>query len=328
MRVCVALLTIATGLLGESHPSWWTLAPPDATAIVGIQWQSIKATPFGPAVAAELGTSIGIPDLPCLTDARQILIASPGMIAIFNGSFNSDTLRSQAAALRMQAASYHGIRLWIASAKGTLSLAQLSDQMLLAGTRASLEAAIDRSQSDRRRYSPLLSRGARYSQAELFVIADRLPDPLASIFVPIEFETRAFEGYVSFANGLAVEASFDAGNDDKAAVVAESIRQSVPSLPPVAQTLEVKVDKRDVLLSLELDSEALMATLRVPPVPGQVPPPVAAAQAERAAHAEPKRAETPKPDPPKPAGPQVIRIFGLDGGPKEIVLPGGKPEKQ
>ena len=314
MRACLCLLLAAIPLCAESHPSWWTLAPPEATAIVGIDWQLLKDSPFGPPVAAELSSSVGIPELPSLAGAREILLASPGILAIISGQFNAETLRAEATRLKMKPSSYHGVSLWMATAKDKLSLARISDQILLAAPREVLEAAIDRSQGDHRHYSPLLGRAARYEQAQLFVVADRLPDPLASIFVPIDAETKSFEGYVSLAGGLAVEASLDAGTEDKADALAENLRQSVPSIPAVAQALEVKVDQRDVYLSLELDQADFSAALRATPAaPAPAPAPVAA--------------PVKQPEPPKPAGPQVIKIYGLDDGTREIVLPPVKPDK-
>jgi len=313
MRACVLLMIAAMPIFCESHPSWWTLVPPEATAIVGMDWQSLKDSPFGAPVAAELNASLGFPALSSLAAARQILIASPSLVAIATGDFNSVTLRVEAAKLGMNPASYHGVTLWIAP-KPLLSVGLLNEGLLIAGERPALEAAIDRSQSEHRRYSLLLSRAARYAQTGLFVIADKLPDPLASIFVPIEGETRAFEGYVTVGDGLAVEASFDGGSDANAETIAAGIRQSIPSLPEVAQSLDVKVDGRDVYLSLELAQAEFAAALRSSPAQAQ-PQPVAAA---------PKAPEVKA----KPSGPQVIRIFGLDDGPKEIVLPPVKPEKQ
>ncbi len=289
------------------------LAPIESSAIVGIQWESLKDSPFGPAVAAELGSSIGLPELPCLTTAREILIASPPMLVMISGSFDAETLRAQAAKLSMKAAGYHGVSLWISPGK-TLSIARLSDQLVLAGDRTTLQSAIDRSLGDRRHYSPLLERAARYAEAGLFVVADRLPDPLASIFVPIEGETRGFDGYVSLASGLSVEASIDGGTEDNAAAIAESVRQSIPSLPEVAQSLEVKVDGRNVFLSLEVDQAEFGEALRSAPV-AQVPQIIAPA---------PKPADAK----PEPTGPRVIRIYGLDEGTREIVLPPAKQNKQ
>jgi hypothetical protein len=324
----------------ESNPSWWSLAPVDATAVVGIQWQNLKTSPFADAIWGELNSDIGLPPLPCLTEARQILIVSPAMVAMITGNFNAATVRAQAAKLGMKPGSYQNVNLWLASEKSGLSIAQLSDQLLLAGSRTALVAAIDRSLAERRHYAPVLSRAARYSRADLFVVTDRLPDPLASIFVPLDLvagaQTGAFEGYVTVGDGLALEASLDAGAEDKAETIGRNLKQSIPSLPAVAQGLVVHVDARNVFLSLKVEEAEFASELRAPaasvPAVPQAPRTVAAAPMPPAPVAAPVPVAPPAPVappvPPVPVGPQVIRIFGLEEGPREIVLPPVKPDKQ
>jgi hypothetical protein len=335
VRTCfyigVCLVATALPVRSESNPSWWGLAPIDATAIVGIQWQNLRSSPFADAIWSELDSEIGLPPLPCLAGARQILIASPSLLAIISGSFNAVTLRAEASKIGMKPAGYQGVNLWIA--KSGLSLAQLSDQLILAGSRKALDAAIDRSQAERHHYSPLVARGARYGQTDLWVVTDHLPDPLASIFVPIDVDTGmrtgGFEGYVTLGDGLTVEGALDAVSEENAAAVAEKVRESIPSLPAVAQGLDVRVDTTNVLLSLQVGQAEFDSELRGFPAraaqPVTTPRPVSAPVPP--APPVPSVAPIP-PVAPIPSGPQVIRIFGLEDGPKEIVLPPPpKPDK-
>jgi hypothetical protein len=313
----------ALPILGDSNPSWWGLAPVDATAIVGIQWQDLRGSPFAEAIRGELESEIGLPPLPCLAEARQILIASPALLAMITGNFSAATVRAQAAKLGMKPARYQGVSLWISLGKSDLSVALLSDQLMLAGSRPSLNAAIDRSLAERRHYSPLLSRAARYSQTDLWVVANRLPDPLASIFIPIDGQTGGFEGYITMNGGLTLEASLDAESEANAEKVADGVRQSVGSLPAIAQGLKVRVDTRNVFLSLEVDEAEFAAGLRGSPVR----PPLAPSEPKTVAAIPVTPAPLVPPAPPQPAGPQVIKIFGLDDGPREIILPPVKPDK-
>ena len=341
------LVALATSpASAESNPTWWSLAPVDATAIVGIQWQSLRSSPFADAIWGELNSEIGLPALPCLADARQILIASPALVAMISGNFDAVTVRAQAAKLGMKPASYQGVAMWLATEKSGLSIAQLSDQLLVAGSRTALNAAIDRSQAERRHYAPVLSRAARYSRTDLFVVTDRLPDPLASIFVPLDLaagaQTGGFEGYITLGDGLTMEASLDAGAEDKAETIGSNLRQSIPLLPAVAKGLDVHVDAKNVFLSLKVDQAEFASELRAPTAPAaqvsEAPQTVAAAPVPPAAIVAPAPVAAPAPvelpapvvsaAPPAPAGPQVIRIFGLDEGPREIILPPAKPEKQ
>src|SRR5271167_1002831 len=222
--MCVLLaasLATATLALGQSHPSWWTLASPEATALVGIHWDNLKQSVFADPIAAELSStgSLGFPDLPCLKEATQLLISSPGLLAIATGPFDAKTVSLQAAAAHMKPAIYNNVVLWISPGK-TLSIAELSDQLMLIGLRKTLEDAVDRDAAETdRHYSPLLARAARYQSKDLWVVASQLPDPLASLFVPIETPTKTFEGSVSVRDGLHLEATIDAGSEDAAATV-------------------------------------------------------------------------------------------------------------
>ena len=301
-------LLLLTTLLGdaESHPSWWNFASPEATALVGIHWENLRQSPFVDAVSAELSStgSLGFPDLPCLSDAKQFLISSPELLAIAAGMFPAETVRSQAPLKGLKQANYHGVPLWISPGKTTLSVAVISDQILLLGLRKTLEAAIDRNLLETgRQYSPLLARAGRFSQTQdLWIVATQLPDPLASLFVPIDIEARGFEGGISVRDGLQLDATLNAASDDAAKSAAENLKQSIATLPGVARGLQVTVASRNVLLALQVSRNELTASLRQAPAPAPAVP-----------------------EPPKPAGPQIIRIFGLDEGPREIVLPPPRP---
>jgi hypothetical protein len=179
---------------------------------------------------------------------------------------------------------------------------------VLVGARKTLEAAIDRSLSESARlYSALLPRAARFAQADLWVVASQLPDPLAGVFVPLDTPARAFEGGVTVQNGLQIDALLDAGSPDAAAAAAENLRQSAPAWPSIARAMQIAVSERSVSLTLAATADQLAASLRQTSLPA---------------------ASVPSPEPEKPAGPQVIRIYGLDEGPREITLPPvNKPEK-
>ncbi len=313
----------ATGLLfgiflstrtasAESHPAWWRYASPEATALVGIEWDHLRSSPFADAIEGELNGDggLGFPDLDCLKDARQILISSPVLLAAVAGDFPAATLREQATRKGLKRTLYREIEIWVTPGKDTLSIARMSDQLALLGRVKNLQDAIDRSlleESDRAN-SPLLARASHYSQDDLWVVAVRLPDSLAGRFVPIEAEADGFEGGVSLGSGdagLRLRATLSAASEEAATPLAESLKQMVASLPPMAQGIQINIDQTYVTLALAVTEKQLLAGLKAanaPTVAAATPAPVA------------------KSEPEKPAGPQMIRIFGLDDGPREIVL--------
>jgi hypothetical protein len=334
VRALFLFLTATSFLFAESHPSWWTYASPEATALVGIQWDRLRHSLFAEAIADELAPtgSLRFPDLACLRDARQIIVSSPALLAMVTGNFPAPILREQTTRAGMKPASYRGVTLWIAADPESLGVAVISDGLLLLGSRRTLESALDRTQPDaQKHYSPLLARAAHFAQtADLWVVATRLPDPLASLFVPIEADAKGFEGLLSVGDGLYINAVIDAGSEKGAAEVVGALRGSTSSLPAVLRGLQIETDKSNVTLTLKVSRDQLAAGLRGAPEPAVAPipvpvttPPVVAIAPVVFTVAPPV---PPVPDPPKPeprpaAPPEVIRITGLDDGPRVIVLP-------
>src|ERR1051326_3583980 len=140
------LLSIATAS-AESHPAWWRYASPDATALVGIQWEHLRTSPFADAISGELtgADGLGFPELDCLKEAHQVLISSPALLAIASGTFPTETLREQAIRAGLKKTLYREFEIWVTPGKNTLSLARMSDQLALVGRVKTLQDAIDRS---------------------------------------------------------------------------------------------------------------------------------------------------------------------------------------
>jgi hypothetical protein len=336
--------------LGQSHPTWWTYTSPDATALVGIHWSVVNASPFGEAVLEELSTDgLGFPQLDCLLGAEQILVSAPEVLAVAYGSFSPAAVARDAREAGMAAASYKGSTLWINPDKRGLSVGQWSNQILFVGQRKSIEEALDRARSalpqeesrettaakkpDARKYSPLLSRAARFNgAADLWVVASRLPDPLASRFVPFMVEARGFDGGVSLADGLQVEATVSAGTRLAAGAMEDRLRQSFEDLPVLFRNAEIHTEQDRVAVTLAVTGEQLSASLRgskepVAAASASAPPQLPAAPDIPIAPQAPQMAaatvvQTVPPPPPQipdsAKGPRVIRIVGLDEGPLEI----------
>ena len=307
MCVLLLFLYVAALMPGESYPSAWNYVAPDAKSIVGIEWRQLRGLFLGDAVGAELWTEghLGIPDLDCLRQSREILLSAPDFLAIFSGSFPAAIVESQAAKAGLLKSSYNGVRLWIAPEKTRRSVAQVNDNLLLIGWRDTLEEAIDRGvQTDLRAYSPLLARGARLApNGEIWVAANALPDPLVDVFLPLGIETADFDGLVSARNGLRLDARYNMASTEDALLSAQYFREALPNFHAILQGMHVIPEGESVLLKLEVPAGELEQYLRPP---------------------EPVVTEV-KPKPPEPRGPRVVRIVGLDDTPREVALP-SKPQ--
>ncbi len=131
----------------------------------------------------------------------------------------------------------------------------------------------------------------------------RLPDPLANRFIPIDTEADGFEGGVTLDAGLKLKATFLASSEEGANQLVETVKRTLISMPLATGGIEVRVDQNNVTLSMAVTEQQLLAGLKT------TTPVVANA--------------APKPEPvvaAKPAAPQVIRIYGLDEGTREIKM--------
>jgi hypothetical protein len=308
------LILIGSGLLlsvggasAESHPAWWRYASPEATALVGMRWEHLRSSPFADAISGELhgDDGLGFPDLDCLKEARQILVSSPVLLAMATGDFPTAAFQNQAAAKGLKRAIHHEVEIWVTPGKETLSVARMSDHLVLLGHFKDLQNAIDRSLVDEadRSYSPLLARAARYAQDDLWVVSASLPDELADRFIPIDTEAEGFEGGVSLDAGLTLKATFLSSSDEGANQLVETLKQTLMSMPLGTRGIEIRIDQNDVILSMALTGQQLVAGLK----------PAAAVVTKAEPQPEPGVAA-------KPAVPQVIRIYGLDEGTREIVV--------
>lgn len=351
------MIAIAGLAAGQSNPSWWKYAPPEATAIVGIQWKSLQGTALAPMLSANMapGGSFGFPDIEMARTAEQIVVGSPSFLVLEYGSFPLMKLRAQAEAGNLKRLPFKTAELFVSADPAVLSIAYIHEKLILLGSRKTLEDAVTRITNPKERaYSPLLARGARYSKEDLWVVAARLPDPLASQFLPLEVEATAFEGSVSIWDGLHMVAAIERSTPMKALDFADSLAESLANRPAMAEGTEITTRDRSVLIRMDLDEEELASSLRVPlaePKPthdphtliSQVAPP-ARTETQAFVPPPPPRAKVASPEaaftmalpepvviaPPilqsstaaalPPAPPRKIRIIGLEGGPKEIPL--------
>ena len=277
---------------------------------MGIQWEHLRTSPFADAISGELSgdDGLGFPDLDCLKQARQIVISSPALLAMAAGDFPAATFREQAARKGLKRALYRDVEIWVTPGKETLSVARMSDQLVLLGLLKDLQEAIDRNllEEAKRGTSPLLARAAHYSQDDLWVVATGLPDELADRFIPIDVEAQGFEGGVSVQGGLKLKAAFTTSSEDSADQLVETLKGMLVSMPVATRGIQIGIDQNNVTLSMAVTEQQLAAGLKAaePVVAKAAPKPAPKAEAVAA----------------KPAAPQVIRIYGLDEGPREIVM--------
>ncbi len=261
--------------------------------MAGVKWSVARNSAAGEALRAEFapGGDAALPGLPCLLNSRDFLIASPPLMVGANAGCSVAEVRAQAAAIGMKRTAYKGIELWVAAEKSGWSIAQWNERVLLIGFRSDLQGAIDRSQAENRTYSPLLIAAAKQSRLQdVWVVSGDEADPIAGPFALLAERIEAEK------QGLAVKAQGPAA--------------------PVTAAVKVEVEQR-VAQPVERSVESALEQPKVEPAKPEI-------AKKEIARSEPVKTEPVKASEAKPQ-PRVIRIYGLDEGPREIVLPPKDP---
>ncbi len=302
MRLVLFALAGCLAAFADSHPRIWSLASPDATSLVGIQWQTVRNSVFGEAFRAEFapGGSLDLPDFEWLQVTDQLLIAGPEVLVIATGAYSNEFMKALPKGVVYRNVAMRG------TSKQTAAM--LNDQTLLMGTRKAVQAAIDRSLNETRKPNSMFAKAAVLAGSDDFwVVARKLPDPVASAFLPldaIEDEVEGVEGGISFRDGLHVHGTLRASSAARAKGVSGHVQKLLPEMPEIARGMNVEPVDDEVKLGLSLSAEQVATGLKNPKI-----------VADASASSKPEIAAPKKPD-----EPQVIRIYGLDEGPREIVL--------
>jgi len=111
------------------------------------------------------------------------------------------------------------------------------------------------------------------------------------------------DGFVSFRNGLLLQASLGAGSEKNARKTASQLEKDKAAMPSLFHGMTISSDGDVVQLTLDVTRDQALASLAA----------VKPAAEQPVAKPVEKPVENPKP--------QVVRIIGLDEGPREIILP-------
>ena len=237
---------------------------------------------------------------------------------------------------------YRGVEMYFAREKGMLSIAKLSDQLVMIGEPETLQLAVDRTLATTKEYSPLLARAAQFSGKDFWIVSSQLPDDLANRFLPMSITAQRFEGFVSFRAGLELHVMVASASEQQAQETAMKLQKDMAGLPAIFRKMEVGTESESVVLSLSATRDQVTASMRAAESAEPAPKPAETIRVESPKQVEYVPVESLKTEPekaakpvekiversrePVPVKPQTVRIVGLDDGPKEIVLP--PPVKQ
>ncbi len=292
MKPWPLFLLAATAALADSdpNPGWRAYVPSDATAVIGIEWGNLRESALAPAIEAEIfgSGSLAFPEIECLKESREIIVSFPGTLAVEEGTFAAATVETQAQSHGLRRSDYHGVTLWLPEQSDKRGIARIDDHIILVGSRKDLETSIDGNTAGSAHFA---------ATGDLWVVAANPSGALANLFGLTDASN--FRAQARVRDGIDIETSFDAGSEKPAGEFAPGFREK-----PV-----VTVDGSRVNIALHASLDELVTAWRAAR---------AAASQITERSADPVKFEITHAENVKP---QIVRIYYLDDGIHEVVLP-------
>ncbi len=317
----------------DYYPSSWKYTDPDAKRLIGVDWREVGKSGYADAVGLQF-TKPGpfpLPALDFLSGAVYVLATSdPGPpLVIVTGEFDLGMLRKKAAQAGLKAERYRTVETFLTSRDDILGLAVVTDRVILFGGRNALHAAIERGQSTQEpTYNPLLANGSRLTESsDFWLISARGADAFVNEFLPLDgvrADVAAMQASFSIRHGLEAHAMMTTYSSGDAEKSADTLRTQFAAFASRGGAVTVTTDNTMVRLELSMKDSASPAIALVDPAVlpggtivvnhGKGTENVTVAATPITMEARVKPAE-------KAPEKQVIRIYGLDEGTREIPAP-------
>ena len=344
----VLTLLLAPALVSaQTDPALLRFIPANPKAIISIDWKTLRATHIGILLRekyVDADPASAIPGAEFLEDVDRVIISSPGrahddetseppMLVVVRGHFDLAKVRKVLADHGAKPQLFNSFQVYRPQGKNSRDMAfvLIDAQTILAGDAASIFASLERSANPALADAgSLLARAAEMdSRYDLWVLmsglqsmgSDRLMGLLAG--GGLQSESRSLEAGVSLRNGLAADISLIFPSEPEARSMASEFSKLMKAAikDKVGGPAMLDLEKR---LKVIAEGAATKISLRMTPQEFEKNAQLFAAARQQTvvAAATVKRAEA-MPEPPKLA-PAMIRIEGLDEGPREIRM---KPER-
>ena len=340
----------------QSDPKLWRFVYPDAKALIGIDWGRIRQSPAGSMIREKWiprNAMPGFPGLEMLDSIDHFLISSPArnssdessgnsgdspMLIAIQGKFDSAQVRQLFTHSGARTQSYNSFRVYRPQTKQNKDMAFVlfDAETILYGDAPAVFAALERNQfAPASPSSPAAgSMAARAAELEakyeIWAIMDTTElmssDSMADLFGGNAWASAAqgFEAGLNLRTGLDADFILRFSSDDTAKRVTADLTHAVNlaakdksvgvQAQDIAKKLKFAVDGSAARISLRLSEQELEKTAQ------------AFARGEKAgerlaANAPSNADPAPPASNPVPLKPAVIRIEGLDDGPREIPYP-------
>lgn len=332
MRTFVLILLVALGLYGaETEPSLWRYVDPGAKAMAGIRWSAIKDSPVGEWIERRWVGDLTMPGFEFANNVEEVLISAtrsgqegetPLLIAI-RGKFELAKVREVLLKQGSKEQSFNGIPIFRKPRKPASepAFALLSSRTILVGDAQTLFSTIERARVRGGDEGPGMAvftqaqaLAAKYDCWALMNEPGAMPNFLFASLASktLSGDSDGFHAGMSAKNGLTIDLEMSQRTERSAKILMADLVRMVriaaenpngsSEAKALLQKLRITTERTSVFMTLRMNVEEAVASLHA-----RTGPVVAAANpAEPLAPAEPPKK-------------MVIRIEGLDDGPR--VLP-------
>jgi hypothetical protein len=344
-----------------SDATAWRFADPEAKALIGIDWARIRQSQAGTMIREKwlaTGGAAGLPGMELLDDVDRVLISSPGinplgdsaeapiLIAI-QGHFDAAKVHQVFARLGAKPQSYNSFQVYRPQGHTAQGEAKNTAWVLfdagtiLYGDARSVFAALDRNQfaASSPASGPLFARAAELNAGyDFWVIMDAAElvsnDQVAALFRGGEWaaEAQGFEAGVNLRTGLAADITVRFSSEAAAKHITAELTRLIglvakdksrgSQMQEIAKKLKFNLDGSAAKIALRLSEQELEKSTAAYAASRKEAAQAAVAVADPAPGLPPVPTSSPAaPAKAAPNKPAVIRIEGLDEGPREIPFP-------
>jgi 5-deoxy-D-glucuronate isomerase len=343
------LLLAPAVLSAQTDPALLRFIPPNPKALISVDWKTLKSTHIGALLRAKYidgDSSSAIPGVEYLDDVDRFIVTSPGtaradeaseppMLVVVRGHFDLAKVRKTLAEHGARPQMFNSLQVYRPQGKNSRDMAfvLIDAQTILIGDANSVFAGLERNANPTPPDGgPILVRAkeldSRYDVWAILsgmqsIANDRLMGLLAG--GGLQSDSRSFEAGISLKNGLVADISLIFPSEPEArSMVSEfsklmkaAIKDKVggPAMVDFEKRLKVAADGATAKISLRMTPQEFEKNAQLF---------AAARQQQAVAAAEVKPPAEAVPAAPK-AAPQMIKIDGLDDGPREIRL---KPDQR
>jgi hypothetical protein len=336
-----------------AQPAYWRYIHPNAKMVVGIDLAAAATSPMGLRVKKEMEqagmkSAISGQGMDFMYDADQLLISSPAdggaamsaktetpVVIVMKGNFELASIRKAALGQGAIPGVYRGISILRTDSNDkAMTLALVSSQIVIAGDRTSVHAAIDGSLSKTfaAPMEGLYRRAMNLTKDnQVWFISETSPGGMAAGTIPeaqMLDDVKGFEGGLSLKSGLgfnfnlntkSAEAATKLGSGLQAMLLLASMAgpaDSGKSAMDLLQKLRVETIGEQVTVAvnysmdeMEVGFNGLKAELGQA-MSGVAKPPTAA----------PVGMTAPAPPREDPNSPMIVKIYNADGGSQQVDL--------